>query len=523
MDLRQQKILLHREVNAMNEVLQDRDAFYSPNRLGLVPSLLKSVPMSRDENLMWDFVARYIYSIESTNPKHGMELSLRRGLEDIVMQVMEMINKNARQRGRTIDFKDILYGYRRVNPLHGADYVLDLLLVYRKHKGKRRMTVPVRRHAYLQQAFTEIEFREETRATVHPIVPKSVLSLSLTEAPFLGILQDKLSHLYGGNKPTPTTPSSQLPNNQPQSLVDPIASEVIHFILPLAGRFKTFLQFMHNFEEVCLQQGSKVVLAVMLFHSDYEDRAEDTIEFVRNVQMKYEQHTLHVTQIQGAFSRGMALQEGSKLFSEHALLFFIDVDIYLRADVLQRIRYNAVRGQQVYYPIVFSQYDPKTTCDSEDCPQHSSPFNFDNSMGYWRQFGYGIAAMYNSDLLSVGGFDTNIQGWGKEDVDLYTRFLTANVTIMRTVDPGLVHIFHPIQCDPDLDSAQYQMCLGTKASTYGSTSRLAEIVYNTPEILYKNEAAAAAEAEAAEADHGEDPAVNEEEQDHNDVQLNQLP
>jgi hypothetical protein len=55
---------------------------------------------------------------------------------------MELVNKNARQRGRTIDFKEILYGYRRVNPLIGADFILDLLLIYRKHKG-RKMTVQV--------------------------------------------------------------------------------------------------------------------------------------------------------------------------------------------------------------------------------------------------------------------------------------------------------------------------------------------------------------------------------------------
>ena len=71
---------------------------------------------------------------------------------------MTAINVNARQRGRVIDYKDVLYGYRRVNPLHGADYLLDLLLVYRKFRGRRKMTVPVRRHAYLQQAFLEPEF-----------------------------------------------------------------------------------------------------------------------------------------------------------------------------------------------------------------------------------------------------------------------------------------------------------------------------------------------------------------------------
>ena len=68
-----------------------------------------------------------------------MDGALKIALEDIMMQVMQMINKNARQRGRTIDFKEILYGYRRINPMYSADYILDLMLVYRKHKG-RRMT-----------------------------------------------------------------------------------------------------------------------------------------------------------------------------------------------------------------------------------------------------------------------------------------------------------------------------------------------------------------------------------------------
>lgn len=66
---------------------------------------------------------------------------------------MEKINKFSKQRGRVIDFKEILYGYVRYNPIHGADYILDLLLLYKKYRG-RKMTVPVRRHAYLQQQFT---------------------------------------------------------------------------------------------------------------------------------------------------------------------------------------------------------------------------------------------------------------------------------------------------------------------------------------------------------------------------------
>jgi chondroitin sulfate synthase len=92
--------------------------------------------------------------------KRGINKPLKHALEDNINQVLQIMNKNARQKGRTIDYKDLWYGYRRVSPLYGADYVLDLLLTYRKHKG-RKMTVPVRRHAYLHQTFGEVEFIED--------------------------------------------------------------------------------------------------------------------------------------------------------------------------------------------------------------------------------------------------------------------------------------------------------------------------------------------------------------------------
>lgn len=72
---------------------------------------------------------------------------------------MENINNFSRQRGRVIEFRELLYGYSRVNTLYGHDLILDLLLIYKKYRGKK-MTVPVRRHLYVQRAFTETFVRE---------------------------------------------------------------------------------------------------------------------------------------------------------------------------------------------------------------------------------------------------------------------------------------------------------------------------------------------------------------------------
>ena len=458
--------------------------------LGLTPSLMKHVPTSRDDVLAWQFIDHRLYSHQGFNPKRGMDTSLKSAFDSVVMQVMEQINLNSKQRGRTIGFKDILYGYRRVSPIHGADYILDLLLVYKKFKG-RKITVPVRRHAYLQQTFCDIEFIEDSDLRDERfIATQDVSSAKRTKRSSLfQILQNKIVNLPFIGQTPPDKSSDDLRRTRLSGGGVTSPHIQLYFILPLSGRYETFLQFMANFEDECLLAEIKVTLAVMLFHNEAGlDRTTDTIDCVRSLQVKYPQHDLRVVQLKGPFSRGLALEQGSRLFSPRSLLVFMDVDMYLNRGAVDRLRWNAIIHTQVYYPVVFSQYDPDLTCDENAAPcRRFSPFHFSTDAGYWRRFGYGIASMYNADYRAIGGFDTSIQGWGKEDVDLYSKFLASNLTVLRAIDPGLVHIFHPIICDPNLEPSQYKMCLGSRASSFGSEARLAEIVYRTPEILNKDE------------------------------------
>lgn len=92
-----------------------------------------------------------------------MESEFKEGLEDVIREIMENINAYSRQRGRVIEYREVLYGYSRVNTIHGHDLILDLLLVYRKYRGKK-MTVPVRKHLYVQRSFTETSIREITES-----------------------------------------------------------------------------------------------------------------------------------------------------------------------------------------------------------------------------------------------------------------------------------------------------------------------------------------------------------------------
>jgi len=361
------------------------------------------------------------------------------------VQVMTSINVNARQRGRVIDYKDVLYGYRRVNPLHGADYMLDLLLVYRKFKGRRRMTIPVRRHAYLQQAFLEPDFH------------------------VIGPAMDPLSYS----------------SDTVESLSLKSATTTVHLVLPLAGRYEAFRQFMDNFEWVCTARKSadadggsagEVVLLIVLFTDEGSSGELDLIKSrVSASQQQYPALSVSVVHMSGRFSRGAGLQHAARLLPRHSLMFFIDVDIQFTADALRRVQLAVAIGRSAYYPIVFSQYDPSM----------ASGGNFTSSAGCWRDFGYGIVAVYNADFADAGGFNLDIRGWGHEDVDLVERLLARNVSVFRAVDPGLTHVFHAKHCDPGLDAAQYQMCLGSRASAFASLKTLADFVRHTPEIYHR--------------------------------------
>lgn len=426
-NLRYNSINLYREIMDMENLLTDTKFFgnsdiqlqFNTSILGMKPVVNKFIPANSEETLIWDFISESYYSASSLNPKRRLESFQRMAVNDVVMEVMEIINKYSKQRGRIIDFKEILYGYVRENPLYGVDYILDMLLTYRKYRGKK-MTVPVRRHAYLQKAFSQLEFKEA----------------------------------YSEN--------SNLPHLN-------ALKSYVNIIVPLYGRLENFKRFLKNIESVCLHVDEKIRLAVVLFESDQDEVSESKMVF-EDFARRYPSYDLQMIDATGPFSRAVALEMGSKVFSLNSLLFFVDVDIVLDFGVMDRIRLNTIKSQQVYFPVVFSEYDPEYLENDSEMPFLSE------ERGYWRQFGYGIASIYHSDLRAIGGFDTSIQGWGKEDVDLYSKVVRSNLTVLRAADPGIVHIFHPISCSPELEDLQYEMCWGSKLSSLSSQKTLARII-----------------------------------------------
>ncbi|XP_077989415.1 chondroitin sulfate synthase 1-like [Glandiceps talaboti] len=457
-DLQLKTLRIHREIHNMNQLLKvpPSDEGKDSAKLGLAPSLLKTVPKSYDVSLKWDFFTKYLHSWKLDNPRKGLDNTLRTALDDIVLQVMQMINENSLARGRTIEFQEILYGYQRINPMYGADYVLDLLLLYRRHKGKKR-NVPVRRHSYIQQLFGKIEFREEMQEKVVAKLP---------------------DHSMKTPKPNPKLHSY---SNALNTKYSPMT---IHFVLPLAGRFETFKRFMENLDRTCLVTDEDIKLVVVLFKTAQNDQSLEIIKLVAYYQQKYPETELRIVQAVGEFSRGLSIELGASQFPPDALLFLVDVDMYFTSGFLNRCRQNTKQGALVYYPEVFSQFDPKVVYPRKRSA--GSNIIISKRSGFFRHYGFGIVCVYNSDLMHVGGVDSSIVGWGMEDVDLYNKFVASNVSVFRSADVGLVHIYHPVICDPALEPKQFQMCLGSRASSHGSETDLAGFVQRSKQQQSSN-------------------------------------
>lgn len=107
-----------------------------------------------------------------------------------------------------------------------------------------------------------------------------------------------------------------------------------------------------------------------------------------------------------------------------------------------------------------------------------------------------MTCLYSTDFLSVGGFDDYLlltessleadgqakephfqSSWGGEDVLLYRKLLQSNkVNVIRSVDPGIVHLWHQKDCDKMKFQKADQMrsCLSSKAVNEASQIQLAQ-------------------------------------------------
>lgn len=250
---------------------------------------------------------------------------------------------------------------------------------------------------------------------------------------------------------------------------------LINVIVPLSGRLDKFSDFMKRFVDSGIRMDRRVFLTLVYFGAEGRD---DVRAIMNNIELKENFKEYKVIFTSQEFSRGAALQKGAEIWEQgNVLLFFCDVDVYFRADFLERCRMHSAPGKKVYYPIVFSQYNPIITYGGEEVPSLENQVRLSKDTGFWRDFGFGMSCQYRDDFLKVGGFDLTIKGWGMEDVKLYRNYLASKLTVVRAYDRGLFHIYHKKQCQRNLADNQFVSCLQSKAVSEGSHKQMGMLAF----------------------------------------------
>ena len=256
-------------------------------------------------------------------------------------------------------------------------------------------------------------------------------------------------------------------------------NEIINIIIPLSGRIEKFRSFMDRLVDVGIRRDKRIFVTLVYFGKEGRQEIKDYF-----LKLEKEEHfeDYKVIFTSQDFNRGAGLQKGVQSWHKgNVLMFFCDIDIFFEEDFLERCRLHTSPGSRIYYPIVFSQYNPDIVYGGRPPPLDlRERMRILPESGFWRDFGFGMTCQYKDDFLRVGGFDLSIKGWGGEDLALYKQYLNdRSLTIVRAYDPALVHIYHGKNCRKTLSDSQFISCLQSKAMAEGSHKQLGMLAFGT--------------------------------------------
>ena len=260
------------------------------------------------------------------------------------------------------------------------------------------------------------------------------------------------------------------------------STEKIYIIIPLFQRVQETKRFV---DKIIIMDKNKIGPLHFLFviYKDVNSSFKKTLQIIQLLDTLQSEVTYQCLLLNGTFSRAAAINEGAAIIHS-GLLFILDVDIIVHEDVFNRIRRNTVRGELIFFPIVFSQFFD--ACFNVSKCSTGLFSHYEDVSGFWRYFGNGMLAIYKSDFSKLGSLNANSKEWGGEDTDFFDKcLLSADHRVFQSAEPGLIHLYHPKNCSGIHSLSKRFQCQSSRSMTFASTASLAKKILVIPEIINK--------------------------------------
>jgi len=149
-------------------------------------------------------------------------------------------------------------------------------------------------------------------------------------------------------------------------------AKLIHFIVAVSGLSSQLRGFLSNFEAVCARGNDQAYLLIVVCVNNTKELK--AVQAAVSVVQRRHRDTVHIRVVhtRRRFDMALALDLGSRQLPSSALIAFTDVGVRLSRAALRRCQLHAVENHQVYYPVIFAQYDPDIV------QQFSPPHTVDN-------------------------------------------------------------------------------------------------------------------------------------------------
>ena len=382
-------------------------------RLGINPPFSSLNP--EDEVLHFQsFDDQYKYTESKHHPSIPLNSATKRELNEVVTAVKSFLAQKTQGKESENDMEDAAQSHhgnnlvvetvlQRVDPSRGIDYFLQLT-----------------DHSEIKSG----HFRSEFHHVLREIEPPRVTSMN---SPNCGSIK-------------------------------------VNFVVATPPVSRGFQRFMLSFENSFLARNPpELVSLLVVLYSDgkfkkYDKDLFSVVTLLDLYRKKYPKGDLRLITTRNPYSRKETVEIASKEYPTYELLFLADIHIDFSMQFIERCRMNAVENEQVYFPMVFSPYDPVEFHKSRIKFPYATKFKIGEKMGAWMPESYHLVCVFNYDLVKVLNANQNGEE-SEKNWNLLNEFIKYDqLRIFRAVEPGLVHLWQDGCKEEDLGQRERSLC-----------------------------------------------------------------